>query len=104
MLALLDYVWLELDYHYIFEHFLDYIRLCFVSTFVRTTLTLLDRIVGTYFVYNLDLDNVVIFDLDFMLFIINLDLDYVKCCFDLNFMLLSLAGNVKNLEIKKYSF
>jgi len=72
MLALLYYVLLELDYYYIFEHFLDYIRLYYVSIFIRTILALLDWIVGTYFVYNLDLDNVVIFDLDFMLIIFNL--------------------------------
>ena len=81
MFVLLDYVstfrlclvraWLPL---YLWTLFGDYIRLCYVSTFIRTILALLDRIVGTYFVYNLDLDNVIIFDLGFMLFI-NLDLD-----------------------------
>jgi len=44
----------------------DYIRLCYVSTFIITILALLDQIVSTYFVYNLDLDYVIIFDLDFI--------------------------------------
>jgi len=52
-----------------------WITLCYVSTFIRIILALLNGIVDIYFVYNLDLDNVNIFDLDFMLFIINLNLD-----------------------------